>query len=94
MKIHIKFLATIREITEKSETELEIHPGDTVGTVLQALQTLYGPEFKEATTGTTAGGIPKVRFLVNGRDIDFLEGFETELKDGDVMVLIPPVAGG
>ncbi len=94
MKIRVKFLATIREITGKLEIEFEIHPGDTVGIVLQALQTHYGAEFKEATTGTTAGGIPKVRFLVNGRNTDFLEGPETKLKDGDVMVLIPPVAGG
>lgn len=94
MKILVKFLATIREITDKSEIELEIRPGDTVGNALQTLQARYGPDFKEATTGTTAGGIPKVRFLVNGRDADFLEGLETELKDGDVMVLVPPVAGG
>jgi molybdopterin synthase sulfur carrier subunit len=94
LKIHVKFLATIREITDKSEIELELHSGDTVGTALQALQTLYGAEFKEATTGTTAGGIPKVRFLVNGRDTDFLEGFATVLKEGDVMVLVPPIAGG
>lgn len=94
MKIHVKFLATIREITGKPEIELEIRPGDTVGAALQALQALYGPEFKEATTGTTAGGIPKVRFLVNGRNADFLEELETKLKDGDVMVLVPPVAGG
>ncbi|AAM05120.1 TPA: MoaD/ThiS family protein [Methanosarcina acetivorans] len=94
MKIHVKFLATIREITGKPEIELEILPGDTVGTALQALQARYGPEFKEATTGTTAGGIPKVRFLVNGRNTDFLDGFETELKAGDVMVFVPPVAGG
>jgi len=94
LKIHVKFLATIREITGKLEIELEIHPGDTVGTTLQTLQAHYGPEFKEATTGTTADGIPKVRSLVNGRNTDFLEGPETKLNDGDVMVLIPPVAGG
>jgi hypothetical protein len=39
LKIHVKFLATIREITDKSEIELELHSGDTVGTALQALQT-------------------------------------------------------
>jgi len=94
LKIHVKFLATIREITGKSEIELEIQPGDTVGTALQALQARYGTEFKDATTGTTAGGIPKIRFLVNGRNTDFLEELETKLKDGDVMVLVPPVAGG
>ncbi|MFY1111802.1 MAG: MoaD/ThiS family protein [Methanosarcinaceae archaeon] len=94
MKVRVKFLATIRQITGEPEIELEIHPGDSVEAALQALQARYGKTFKEATTGTTAGGIPKVRFLVNGRNTDFLEGPETKLKDGDVMVLIPPVAGG
>ena len=94
MKIHVKFLATIRQIAGVPEIELEIHPGDSVGAALQALQARYGTTFKEATTGTTTGGIPKVRFLVNGRNADFLEGLETKLEDGDVMVLIPPVAGG
>lgn len=94
MKVHVKFLATIREITGVPEIELEILYGDTVGVALQALQARYGTTFKEATTGTTAGGIPKVRFLVNGRNTDFLEELETKLKDGDVMVLVPPVAGG
>jgi molybdopterin synthase sulfur carrier subunit len=94
LKVHVKFLATIREITGVPEIELDLRPGDTVGVALQALQARYGTEFKEATTGTTAGGIPKVRFLVNGRNTDFLEELETKLKDGDVMVLVPPVAGG
>lgn len=94
MKIRVKFLATIREITGVPEIELDLRSGDTVGVALQALQARYGTEFKEATTGTTAGGIPKVRFLVNGRNTDFLEELETELKDGDIMVLVPPVAGG
>ncbi|KKI00473.1 molybdopterin converting factor [Methanosarcina sp. 1.H.T.1A.1] len=94
MKVHIKFLATIREITGEPEIELEIHSGDTVEAVMSTLEHRYGIELKEATTGTTAGGIPKIRILVNGRDMEFLSGLETELKAGDVMVLIPPVAGG
>lgn len=40
-----------------------------------------GAEFKEATTGATTGVIPKIRFLVNGRNADFLKGFEIELKE-------------
>jgi hypothetical protein len=35
---------------------------------------------------------PKIRFLVNGRDIDFLKGPGTGLKEGDLVVLIPPVS--
>lgn len=94
MRIRVKFLANIREITNESEIELEIHPGDSIETVMKTLELRYGTEFKEATTGITASGIPRVSILVNGRDMDFLKGFETELQDGDIIVIIPPVAGG
>jgi molybdopterin converting factor small subunit len=32
--------------------------------------------------------------MVNGRDITFLNGLKTILKDGDEILIIPPVAGG
>jgi sulfur-carrier protein len=94
MRIRIKFLANIREITNLSEVELEIHPGDSIQSLMAALELKYGKRFKEATTGFAAGGIPNVSILVNGRDMDFLNGLKTELHEGDIVVLIPPVAGG
>ena len=94
MRILVKFLANIREITDESEIELEIRPGDGIETVMKTLELRYGKGFKEATTGTTTSGIPNVSILVNGRDMDFLKGLKTELQEGDIVVLIPPVAGG
>ncbi|MEM1507539.1 MAG: MoaD/ThiS family protein [Candidatus Bathyarchaeia archaeon] len=32
--------------------------------------------------------------LLNGVNINLLEGTKTRLKDGDVVVILPPVAGG
>ncbi|MHA1648787.1 MAG: MoaD/ThiS family protein [Candidatus Helarchaeota archaeon] len=32
--------------------------------------------------------------LVNGRNINFLDGRNTKLKDGDVVAISPPIAGG
>ncbi|MEM2126715.1 MAG: MoaD/ThiS family protein [Candidatus Bathyarchaeia archaeon] len=32
--------------------------------------------------------------LLNGRNIETLEGDETELRDGDLVILLPPFAGG
>jgi molybdopterin converting factor small subunit len=37
---------------------------------------------------------PNALILVNGREISVLNGFETNLKDGDKIVLVPVVHGG
>ena len=33
-------------------------------------------------------------FLVNGKNINILQGFDTELKQGDTIAILPPVGGG
>lgn len=35
-----------------------------------------------------------VNFFVNDEDIRFLQGRDTQLKDGDVVAIIPAIAGG
>ena len=34
------------------------------------------------------------KILVNGRDIEFLQGLNTILHEGDIIDIFPPVAGG
>lgn len=94
MKINVKFLASIREIAGAHEIRLELNSGDTVKDLLEFLESLFGVEFKEAAGKPFEDENPKIRFLVNGRDIDFLKGPGTELKEGDLVVFIPPVGGG
>jgi molybdopterin synthase sulfur carrier subunit len=92
MKVNVKFLASIRELVGVHEILFEISPGNTVESLLDILESRFGADFKEAVGKPEKN--PKVMFLVNGRDIDFLKGPKTELKEGDTVVLIPPVAGG
>ena len=37
---------------------------------------------------------PELTILLNGRNILTLKRLETPLKDGDVVVLMPPATGG
>lgn len=94
MKVNVKFLASIREIVGVYEMPFELHPGDTVETLLEVLKSRFGKDFKEAVGNPFEDQNPKIMFLVNGRDIEFLKGAKTELKEEDTIVLIPPVAGG
>ncbi|TET80990.1 MAG: MoaD family protein, partial [Candidatus Heimdallarchaeota archaeon] len=34
------------------------------------------------------------RIIVNGRNINLLEGFKTILKEGDMVAFMPAIAGG
>lgn len=94
MKVKVKFLASIREIVGLHEIPFEISPGSTVESLLEILESHFGTDFKEAVGKPFEDKNPKIMFLVNGRDIDFLKGPGTKLKEGDTIVLIPPVAGG
>lgn len=93
MKVQVKFLATIREIAREPSTELFCEPHDTARTLMRQLVKKYGHKFELVTSqGTDLK--PGIKIIINGRDIDYLKGLETQLKDGDVIVIIPPIAGG
>lgn len=94
MKINVKFLASIREIVGAHEIQFELTSRDTVESLLEILRSRFGADFKDAVGEPFEDENPKIRILVNGRDIDFLQGAKTELNEGDTVVLIPPVAGG
>lgn len=67
----------------------------TVDSVLKALSQKYGEPFTEYVYENETGQ-PKgfLQFLVNGNSTSTLNGLKTELKDGDVLAILPPVGGG
>ncbi len=45
----------------------------------------------DSNTGEIKGYL---QFLVNGRSLSSSSGLESELSDGDVLAILPPVSGG
>jgi len=97
VEIKIRFFTNLREIINKREENLTFADGEkvTVDLVLKTLSHKYGESFVEYVyNGKT--GQPKnfLQFLVNGTSTSTLNGLETELKDGAVLAILPPVGGG
>ena len=97
MEVKVRFFTNLREIVNKREETVTFTNGGkvTVASVLKTMSEKYGKPFKEYVydkkTGQPQGFL---QFLVNGNSTATLNGLETELKDGDVLAILPPVGGG
>jgi molybdopterin synthase sulfur carrier subunit len=97
LQVSVRFFTSLREIANKKEETLKFPEGEkvTVDTVLKKLAQRYGKRFAEyvydGKTGEVRGFL---QFLINGRSVTALNGLQTELKDGDVLAILPPVSGG
>jgi len=68
---------------------------ETISQLLDFLVEKFGPDLRNALLDPETGEVMKGnKVMVNGRDIDFLQGSATRLKDGDRVVFFPPVGGG
>ena len=97
MEVKVRFFTSLREIVNKREVALTFteKPKVTVDLVLRALSQKYGTSFTEYVYNCKTGQ-PKgfLQFLVNGTSTATLNGLETEINDGDVLAILPPVGGG
>jgi molybdopterin synthase sulfur carrier subunit len=94
MKVEVKLFTSLREITGKKTEEIQLHNTVTVEELLTLLSDKYGKQFREYVYSKKGKVQGFLSFLVNGKNINVLEGFGTELKEGDVLAILPPVGGG
>lgn len=94
MRVNIKFFALLRDIVGRWNVELSIPEGTTVGEALDGLAKRYGRRFIEYVYDEKGGVRGHLIFLINGESINALRGFETVLREGDFLVILPPVGGG
>jgi molybdopterin synthase sulfur carrier subunit len=97
LKVSVRFFTSLREITKRKEETLEFSDNEkaTLDKVLAKLSQRYGKDFIDyvfdANTHEVRGFL---QFLVNGTSASTLKGLQTELRDGDVLAILPPVGGG
>ncbi|MGH7560929.1 MAG: MoaD/ThiS family protein [Gemmatimonadales bacterium] len=67
--------------------------GRTLGEVVSEVGRRY-PALAERLRDAKGDVYPHVNLYVNDEDARFLGGFSTPLRDGDVVTVVPAVAGG
>lgn len=91
MAVDIRVPSILRKLVNGSKTVQA--NGATVASVLNDLEKRY-PGFKERLVSADGGLNQFVAVYVNDEDIKFLKELDTTVKDGDVISILPAVAGG
>ena len=80
MKVKVRYFASLREQAGKSQEEIEIEKGKNLKEIYQELSLRYGFTL-----------LPQeIKYSVNNDYVDQI----IQLNENDVVVFIPPVAGG
>ena len=94
MKIAIRFFGALRAAIGSRQIDLELGPArTTVGDLPEILNERYGEKVSKLLQGKEES-FDYLRVLINGQDQLIIQGLETELKDGDIVTLLPPLSGG
>jgi molybdopterin synthase sulfur carrier subunit len=95
IKIKIYTILELKKILGQRELEVTIPNGSTVKDLLSWMMNKWGDKLTPHLYKSVNDSIfPHIRLMVNGRSIEFLNGIDTILQDGDEFSMLPLVAGG
>ena len=95
IKVKIYTILTLKKILGEREFEVSIHDGSTVKDLISWMVQTWGDQLSPHLFSPGSDRLlPHLRLLVNGRDIHFLNGLETVLRDGDEFSILPMLTGG
>jgi len=94
MAITVKFVGALRHVSGAGELALDCKGDISIRALVNEI-TKEMPVLKRSLIDQQLEDPrPNALILVNGREISVLNGLETNLKDGDEIVLVPVVHGG
>ena len=90
--VRLKLVATFAE--DIGLTHIDYSNVTTVGEMIDQFMEKYRKKIRKSFVDSQGNLEIHAILLVNGRNHLFLDGLNTKLKDGDEIVLSPPLVGG
>ncbi|MEM3527359.1 MAG: MoaD/ThiS family protein [Candidatus Bathyarchaeia archaeon] len=94
VRVRVRFIGTIRWATKMDETDLEVPEQTSIKDLLNRVFEMVDKEEDKSNAGQPKEFGRDMLILVNDVEVGLLKGFETILKDGDKVALIPTAHGG
>ncbi len=91
-RVRVKLFAEYQSLAGHRVLELEVPEDATVLDLARMLEERFPGLRGRLVSGDSLS--EEARVLVNGRNIEWLEGPRTRLRDGDTVAFFPPSAGG
>ena len=91
MSVTVRIPTPLRRLTN-GQDKVSVD-GATVGDIVGSLETQF-PGIKERLCDESGEIRNFVNVYVNGEDVRFLEGLNSQTKSGDEISIVPAVAGG
>lgn len=93
-KAIVRGVASFEKILGVREIEFEIGPECTVNNLIAQLDTKFHGQLGKILYKKDGQQSDTVRVFLNGRDVRFLDQPDPLLKDGDIILFLPVLAGG
>lgn len=90
-RITVRFYTTLKEKVGKGKVELE---AKNVADALENLKRQFGTKFTDQLYDPSGKIKDYYILLLSGHTIDREEIEKTEVKEGDILHIFPPIAGG
>lgn len=95
VSVVVRMIGTLRAASGRHEASVDLPEGGDVSTVLQTLVGKFDSTFRKTLLDPVIQS-PSANALIilNGVEINNLQGLNTKLKDGDELILLPITHGG
>lgn len=89
MKVKVRSVLSKKNMGEV--LEFRLHEGTSIKTLFEEIKKNMDGEFAfQLFEPDSHSFVPQIVLMVNGRNIDFLNGMETVLQDGDEILILRP----